>query len=261
MKAYCINMDWRPDRLQHMQDQFARFGRSFERVAGVEAKDPVIAAAAAASPPGMTGLQISAGVHANFQSHRKAWRRMLATGDSHAMVMEDDLIFAPGFAAYLDEGWMPEDADIVRLETFLHRTHLGRKPSYPAGGRTLQRLRARHVGTACYVLSARIARFLLDETEVVSDPADEALFNERSPLFHRIVTYQMTPAPAIQGNLIPENLSNPLWAAGSITERFAGGAAPPADRPETQVARVRRRLTEEARALHDGTRYVLVPFG
>jgi glycosyl transferase family 25 len=254
-------MDWRPDRLAHMQEQFARLGRTFERIPGVEGTDPAIAAAAANSKPGIAGLKLSAGVYASFQSHRVAWRKLLESGDSHAMILEDDLVFSDGFSAYLDDGWVPEEADLVRLETFLHRTHLDRAPQYKAGSRTLQRLRARHAGIACYIVSGRIAQFLLDQTEEVCNPADEALFNERLPLFHRIVTYQMTPAPAIQGNLIPENLDNPIWAASCVTDRFDKGQTPESDKAETPVQRVWRRLSEEVRALQLKTRYVVVPYG
>jgi glycosyl transferase family 25 len=261
MKAYCINMDWCPVRLIHMEQQFARLGRTFERIPGVEGTDPDIMEAAANSPKGLTGLQLSAGVYANFQSHRVAWQRLVDSGDSHAMVMEDDLILSDGFEVYLDDGWVPESADIIRLETFLHRAHLARSPTFSAGTRKLMRLRSRHAGLACYVLSARIAPFLLEQTKVVSDPSDEALFNERLPLFHQIVTYQMVPAPALQGNLMDDGPDKPKWAVSTISERFADGNSPETDLRETQLARLKRRVSEEIRALRENTRYVVVPFG
>ena len=55
MKAYCINLDRRPDRLKHMTEVFAEHGIAFERVAAVDGLDPSVAAAAAACRPGMYG--------------------------------------------------------------------------------------------------------------------------------------------------------------------------------------------------------------
>ena len=90
MKAYCINLDRRPDRLEHMVQQFAARGMSFERVAAVDARDPAVAEAALRCGIGMTGKRMSAAAFATFQSHREVWRRVLASGEAHAMVFEDD---------------------------------------------------------------------------------------------------------------------------------------------------------------------------
>ena len=186
------------------------------------------------------------------------WRRLLASGDSHAVVFEDDLVIADGFAVYLQDGWVPRGADLVRFETFLIRVHVDRGDGTPASGRRLHRLRSRHPGTGAYLVCAPAARRLLDLTETVSDPIDEALFNEASPLFAGLTTYQMDPAPVIQGNLVDGPLDS--WTTTSITERFAevGVQTGPA---ETKVARLGRRLREEFGALRDGTRYDVVPFG
>lgn len=49
MKAYCINLDRRPDRLEHMERQFERLGMAFERIAAVDGQ----AAAGAKCPADM----------------------------------------------------------------------------------------------------------------------------------------------------------------------------------------------------------------
>lgn len=272
MKAYCINLDRRPDRMERMGALLAGAGLPFTRVAAVDGQDPAVAAAAAAACGiGMAGRRMSAGAYGCFQSHREVWRLLIASGESHAMVLEDDLVIAPGLAGCLDAAWVPRDADLVRLETSLKRVHCDTaphlpaphlpNPHLPAPGRRLQRLRSRHTGTGAYVIAAAAARLLL-QTEVFVDPVDEVLFNEASPAFDTLVTYQMVPAPVVQGaKQAPGDPEAPAgWSATSITERFAPGQAV-ALAPEGSGKRLARRLREELRARRLGTRYAVVPFG
>jgi glycosyl transferase, family 25 len=264
MKAYCINLDRRADRLGHMAAQFAAAGMAFERVPAVDGQRPDILAATAASGLGLTGLRMSSGAYGCFQSHREVWRRLVASGDAHALVFEDDLVLAKGIGAYLGTDWVPPDADLVKLETFQTRLHRDAGPGLPALGRRLHRLRSRHVGTGCYLVSAPAAARLLTATTQISDPIDEALFNEKSALFATLVTYQMDPAPVMQGaNQAPAATQTAAadWSASSIPDRFAAGQAAVTSAQEGSLARLRRRLREEIRARAQGTRYVVVPFG
>lgn len=259
MKAYCINLDRRPDRLAHMTALLARHGVAFERVAAVDGQDRQVAAAAALCRPGMTGKRMSAGAYACFQSHRAVWRRLLASGAAHAMVLEDDLLIAEGFAAYLAPDWLPADADLVRLETYQTRLHRQVGPGLPAKGRRLYRLRSRHAGTGCYVISRAAARRLLAATETVSDPVDETLFNEASPLFSGLAIYQMVPSPVMQGKGSQEG--GGANRAGWVQSSIMGRDARLNSEAEGGLARLGRRLRAEIRSLLAGTCYVVVPFG
>ncbi len=237
-----------------------RLGFNFERIPAVDGTDPSVAAAAEACAQGPSGRKISAGAYACFQSHRKAWQDLVDGGDTHAVVAEDDLLLAEDFSTLLDSGWIPADADFVRLETFGTRVHLSREPKFAVAGRMVLRLRSRHVGTGCYVISAGIALRLLEETKEVSEPIDEYLFSDSSRLFSQLVTYQMTPAPAVQGDHAPRPPSEG-WSKSSILDRFAQGHAPTDERPESLPARLLRRLSQDLRARMLGTQYVVVPFG
>ena len=263
MKAYCINLDCRPDRLEHMEQQFAAQGLSFERVSAIDAKAPEIIAAALSCRVGVTGLKMGAGAYACFQSHRKVWRQLVDMGDSHAMVFEDDAVLAGGIAAYLDPAWVPSDADLVRLETFLTRFHRDCGPGIEVAGRHVHRLRSRHAGAGCYVISARAAGRILAATEQIDDPIDELLFNEASALFAGLVVYQMIPAPAAQGDRLTPGRQKAKsgWQATSITERHANENLAEQIAREGAVGRLVRRLREEARARLRGTEYVVAPYG
>jgi glycosyl transferase, family 25 len=261
MKAYCINLDRSADRLEHMTQQFDRLGITFERVAGVDGDHPDVAAEAAQALPTALGPRISAHAYACFQSHRKAWGQLVASGESYGLVLEDDLLLAEGFSDYLKEGWVPSDADLVRLETFRTRTHLDANPCYAVGLRQMFRLRSSHLGAGCYILSARVALRLLKQTEVVRDAVDEVLFSETSELFSDLVIYQMVPAPAVQAKRLRPEKTGEGWLASNILERFESDVPEHAIRAETSVQRLKRRLSETIRAVRRKTRYIVVPFG
>ena len=49
--------------------------------------------------PGFTGVPMGPYAIACFESHRRAWRRIAEGQASHGVVLEDDLILQPDFAA------------------------------------------------------------------------------------------------------------------------------------------------------------------
>jgi glycosyl transferase family 25 len=261
MIYYYINLDRRPDRRAHMEAALEGSGLTHERVGAVDGSHPEVRAEAAVLGPGrLNGCRISAGAYGCAQSHREAWRRLVASGASHAAVLEDDMHLAPGISKLAEAGWVPVDADVVKLETFGTRAHIGRRTRPAPGGRTLAALHSTHVGAGAYVLSAAMAARLLDVTEHLVDAVDEVLFNDRLEVLGRDTVLQMWPAPAVQDKRLGASGTGlrAAWGAGSIETRTAGGDV---ERSEGTAERTVRRLREEARALLQGTRYAVVPFG
>jgi len=264
MRVHVINLDRRPDRLAHVAAQARAQGFAFERIRAVDGQAAELAARAAALPRGFAGNLVGPCALACFESHRLAWARIAGGDAPFGMVLEDDIVLAPGFAALLDPGWVPADADIVRLETVGRRTHLAPRAAVSHGGRGLHRLRGAILGAGAYVLArARAAALLAEGEGVFRDQVDAVLFDPRSPFWPGLVTYQMCPAPAMQGRLVP-GCHGATWVQSSLSaERLA-------DIRETRrgfsVRRTRlwgalRRLRQHARALRGATRYAAVPFG
>lgn len=261
MKAWCINLDRRPDRLAYITAEFARAGLPFERIAAVDAQDPAVAAAAARVPPTAAGPRMSAGAYGCFQSHREFWRRLVASGDSWGMVFEDDVVLADGIGAYLADGWVPPDADLVKLETYNRRIHVATGPSLAAGPRRLAHLRSFNKGTGCYVISGPLAARLLAATETFAEPIDDYLFNaEVSPVVSGLVTYQMIPAPVVQGDRTL-GAARPDWARTSIVQRSEGQDGTGGSRRKTRLQHYLFRLGQEMHALRNRTRYIALPHG
>ncbi len=188
MKIYLINLDRHPERLAHMRKQLN--GVAFERVSAVDG---------AMRPPtteGLTRFELAC-----LQSHRTAWRKFLASGESLACFVEDDLHVQPGFAAvFNDTNWVPKTAHAVKLDTYFQKVRLGQRLS-ASGGREIAQLYSRHESAAAYILSRNGATRYLELTESAKQPADYAVF-PNMPRRLGLTIYQLVPAVAIQDHLL-----------------------------------------------------------
>jgi glycosyl transferase, family 25 len=259
MQAYYINLDTRADRLAHMQSQCDALGFPAQRHAAVNAKDPEVIARAAACPPAPDGIRMSAGAYACLQSHRAVWRRMLDGTDSHIMVLEDDLLLGKGITQYLAEDWIPPAAGVIKLETYATRQHLAMAEMRPAGPRVIVPIRSYHVGGGCYILSRAAAEVLMRASDAPNLPVDELIFREAHLADAGLETWQMVPAPAIQGDRT-QGLVAADWANTSITQHWDSSSPVSPDHPPLPL-RIWTRATQELRARVMGTRYKVVPFG
>ncbi|HWX89451.1 MAG TPA: glycosyltransferase family 25 protein, partial [Rhizomicrobium sp.] len=154
MQIYLINLARRPDRLAAMTGQAAKLGLALERVEALDA----------ASAQGLERWfedggplgEIPRGDKACLLSHRRAWELFIASGDAHAVFLEDDVRLSKSAPALLgSDNWIPKGALVVKLE------HYG-----PPGQRVLLtdmravgedfalgRMLSRHTGAAAYILS------------------------------------------------------------------------------------------------------------
>jgi glycosyl transferase, family 25 len=189
MKIYLINLDRHPERLAHMRKQLD--GVAFQRVSAVDG---------ALRPPttrGLTRFELAC-----LESHRTAWRKFLASADSLACFLEDDVHVRPGFAALLSEAKWPEDAHTVKLDTYFQKVRLGERLR-ESGGREIVKLYTRHESAAAYILSRHGAARYLELTESASQPADYAVF-PNAPRRLGLNIYQLVPAIAIQDHLLKD---------------------------------------------------------
>ena len=197
MLIYYINLAHRTDRRAAIEAQLDLMGLPATRIEGVTPAD---------LEPGQlqrhcdrrslrwsTPAELSCSL-----SHHAALRAFLASNDSHALILEDDVILAPGLPALLTEP-MP-DCDILRLETFVIPQHLGATPEGRMAQGALFAIHGWCWGTAAYVISRRGAWTLLADTAALSTPFDQTIFNRyRGPGAH-LQSWQLVPALAIQSH-------------------------------------------------------------
>ena len=205
MRIYLINLARRPDRLAAMTAE-AR-GLPLTRIDAVDAASAEAAGIdrwfAAGGPLG----EIPRGDKCCLLSHRSAWEMFVASGDAHAVFLEDDVRLSPSAAALLtSDGWIPPSVQVVKLE------HYG-----PPGQRVLLndlrqvgedfmlgRMLSRHTGAAAYILSRGAAQALLGETRF-NLPVDHLLFNpNNSAPFASLAPWQLVPAIARQTEFVGE---------------------------------------------------------
>jgi glycosyl transferase family 25 len=177
MQIYLINLDRRPDRLEAMTRRATGLGLTLERVAALDA--------AQVEPAtldhwfmdhGPLG-EIPRGDKACLLSHRLAWERFLATGDAHAVFLEDDVVLSEAARDLLaNDAWIPSPVAVVKLE------HYGPKGQRVllndfrsvAGDFQIGRMLSRHTGAAAYILSRGAAGLLVRQTRFAL-PVDHLL--------------------------------------------------------------------------------------
>lgn len=205
MRTYLINLARRGDRLAAMNRQAGLLGLALDRVEAVDARTAKSAEIERWFASGGPLGEIPLGDKACLLSHRLAWERFLATSDSHAAILEDDVRLSPDARTLLaDDGWVPADVAVVKLEHYgpIGQRVLLRDLRGVGDHGQLGRMLSRHTGAAAYILSRPAAELLLAETRF-DLPVDHLLFNpNNSKLFARLSPWQLVPAIARQQDFV-----------------------------------------------------------
>jgi len=195
--VYYINMASRLDRRQFMDEQFARLGIVAERIEAVTAAEVgaarMVPHAAPNNPWAMTRVEVACEM-----SHERAWRLALDRGQEFALILEDDAVMGDGLKAFLDPAFNAGlKADLLKLETMYERVRLGRAVR-TIGSFEVRQLLASHMGSAAYVISARMARRALADPALPRMTVDRYLFSRGGPIIPDRGLYQVDPAPVVQ---------------------------------------------------------------
>ncbi len=196
MKCLVINLDRSADRLTNATAEFTRIGVAFERVSGLDAAagSPVVA-------PPLTAAEVCC-----FLSHRLCWQIIADGADRFGAIFEDDVVFSHDAGLLLsDDGWVPSDADVVKLETYFVRVRIGRQHLAVGNGYSVARLVGRHLGAAGYIVSREAAQKLLQRTKRLKGVVDYVLFSPTMMTCSRNTIYQLTPALCAQAQYVWEN--------------------------------------------------------
>jgi glycosyl transferase family 25 len=201
--VYVINLARSPERKAWMEGELGREGLAGIFVRAVDgrrfgARCNSAAEANPARPP------LSRAEAALTLSHRKVWRKLLASGAEHAAILEDDIHLGRRSKQALDLDWTQWEFDAVKLETLFHVVWLERR-GRPAGGRKLHRLGAEHLASAAYLISRTGARKMLAATRDLREPLDHTLFGRRPIGEGAFLALQLVPAIAVQDTVRPNS--------------------------------------------------------
>jgi glycosyl transferase, family 25 len=200
MSIFLINLDRSHERLARFQSLASTVGFEFIRIPAVDGRALNDAELARFRNPDPRFYQLGPGEIGCFLSHRRAWEKIIESGLEWGTVFEDDVhIGADALSILRDLSWIPDDADLVKLETTLRPVTLSKElQGTPAKNRYLRRLWSRHGGTAGYVISRQCCIRLLADSRTVHDPLDQYMFNPVSQIFKHLHILQLAPALCVQ---------------------------------------------------------------
>ena len=257
MANFLINLDRSPERLAHVDKQFNGLGIVYTRVAAIDGSRLSTAERADAGP------RMSSGEVGCFLSHRLVWERIADCPEPFAAVFEDDIHLAPTLPDFLsDWGWVPHDADIVKIDTMQRSVYLDQQTIATRKGHCLSRLRSTHSGTAGYIMSARTARALSAQWPMPTRPVDALLFELPNKNPNQLAVYQIDPALCIQDELYA--VGKQLFLSSIIhQERKAlrRGAKRPVSRVVRETTKLAERILRLPARLHRGVVRKRIPFG
>jgi glycosyl transferase family 25 len=237
IKAFLINLDNAEERRRHMEAQFDRLGIRHERVSATDGHADDVAAIVARSP-------MTVGEVGNFLSHARLWDRIATMDEDYVAIFEDDIYLSPALPRFLaDAGWIPGDADVVKIETMAMSANVDRRGVDVGGRFFVRRLHSTHWGLAGYVISAAAARRLSAAGIPPTRPADHVLFgfDEDPPV--DLVVYQLDPALCIQHDVLSANAPGSPLSSGIQPERISPR------RPKTVSSRLASELRKIAPAV------------
>lgn len=161
LAVYLINMDGADDRMAAMRDKLDRANLPFCRIAGIDGRMlrfPIPEFSERAYR-WLHGRRTSPAEVGCYLSHVACARAFLDSDADLALILEDDVSFAPGFLDMLDRAAMQRGSwNILRLST----VNRGRKfPVRPlGGGRSLAIALTREKGAGAYVVDRRAAAWI-----------------------------------------------------------------------------------------------------
>lgn len=205
-----------------MEDMFGAAGIVFERVVAIDGQQLSEAVIRALTVSRHDYRPLTASEVGCFLSHRACWQRIAAGPDAFAAVFEDDIAFSRNGPSCLREtAWVPTNADVVKLETYVEKVWVDKNPTATLVDHSVRRLRSIHWGTAGYVISRACAARLVNNTKTFSVTVDDALFHPKYRALRTIVVYQLVPALCIQKRFSDDK--NVALAFQSTVDSHASG--------------------------------------
>jgi glycosyl transferase, family 25 len=219
LKTYVINLDQDKARLDFFTANFSQLGIPFERIAAVD------------------GRQYSENDYRDFMrirprknkiwlrgqmgcflSHYKTWEKIAAGEDRFCAVFEDDVQPSSRLAKIIaDDSWIPDDVDLIRLDTSTNRVRLTAQPTITHLTNKLYGVKSTSWCTGGYLLSKRAAEKLLALPSAAHQPSDVILYNfEVSAIAKNFHILQFQPALCTQTKHLAagkENFSSNIESA------------------------------------------------
>ncbi|WP_028231486.1 glycosyltransferase family 25 protein [Paraburkholderia mimosarum] len=214
MKIFVINLDKSTDRLSHMAHQLNRLGYAWERFPAV-GPSQIEDMSRTLEMPVLHGA-CTTPEKAVALSHYTIWKKVLAEGIDHALVLEDDVHFCRD-ARTLVESIEDEISrglcyDIIKVETFLAGIFVDREGLHLLARTRLHRLRSNHAGAGAYIISKEGCRKMIERYATSDRAVDLVLFDGD---LEEMRVFQLHPAPCIQDMLLSRGRTGIVSTVGA----------------------------------------------
>lgn len=186
-KAYVINVDSKPKRMERMRKVASEISLNLERVSAVTSEE--LPVKTSFSP--IFNRELSFPELSCFYSHVECWKKIANGKEPFALVLEDDVVMSPKVSSLLETLEQSTITfDILRLEHPMKDDRIHTDEICEVGEFRFAHLLSRACYTAAMIVSKEGAKKLIKLAEPIL-PIDEFLFNYYSPVFFKIKTYQI----------------------------------------------------------------------
>lgn len=217
MRIYVINLDRDPDRFEFTAAQFAAAGLVAERFPATDGSAPGFRAEGFRPRGWRDYWTLKPSEQAVFESHRAAWAHLLASGESGAVVCEDDIFVSADMARVLRALDLPRFG-LVKLDGFNSARRHG--PGVDMNGCEVRPILQTVPSTGCYAISHDAAALLLEASRSYCEPVDDFMFRAREGL----APVQLFPAAAVQGQCCAADRTAHLPAYMQGSQRMSAEA-------------------------------------
>lgn len=211
MKNYVISLQSAKQRREHINTEFNKHNIKYEFLDAIipSQLDDIEKLTNIAFSK---ALKLSAGEKACFASHAILWKKMIDDNIDFLGIFEDDIFLGKDSNQYLNNtDWLNDineqtSFDIIKIETFLSKTHLSKEYIAINQNRKIKQLKSMHTGTAGYILSLAGARRIFQVINSISAdelmPVDHLIFDK---FLKQTRIYQLDPAICIQGMFLDQS--------------------------------------------------------
>jgi glycosyl transferase family 25 len=229
MKSYLINLDKDTDRLKFFKENFDRLGMHFERISAIDGRTSSeedyqhFMQERPRNHNRTTNKKWLRGQMGCFLSHYTAWTKIAEGSNPFCAVFEDDIHVSDDLAKILnDDSWIPNNIDIIRLETSTNRIRLTGNPLLTYMARNLYGVKSTSWCAGAYIISRNTAQRLIALPAKYHEPADVMLYHfSESVIARELNILQFNPALCTQDKHLA-NSANSVNFASNIEFNTAG---------------------------------------
>ncbi len=179
IKSYLINLDKDSERLNFITANFKKLGIEFERIAAIDGQtfsEQAFQEFLKVRP--RNNKSWMRGQMGCFLSHYAAWEKVSQGNERFYAVFEDDIHISDDLKKILnDDSWIPDDIDIIRLETSTNRVRLTSQPLLTHAKRKIFGVKSTSWCAGGYLINRRTAQQLVNLPAQYHEPSDVILYN------------------------------------------------------------------------------------